>query len=416
MANYSVPARLTAAASLAQTALFIALVARAAILRPCRDMFSWIGADLERGSNAGWGAYLWQPHNEHHLVLIRLLTAAAVTWCHGNGAPFIVTATVALLATAAMLHAAWRDAPPSSRRFAPLAAMLLLTVPAAADCAIPVNTVYPLALFCIVAALVWFDSASERRRHTAGRRAAACGAALLASLGSGVGLVAIPALLWAAWRSGARRWLIPLAVGAAVYGAFYVHGLPINLAAPAGLGHFAKMAGYATAFAGLPLSRVPFCGFFGRALGAVLIFLGIAILAHDAVTRNDISRLHRISLALIVAGLGATALASTGRVDLSPDIQLPLRYALMAAPLHAGLLGWLVCTRRGIPAWAGGAFAGIILLLQIATAPALVAASDAVSTTLDQFDAGVRTPAMRTVIFPDLATADDIMAELRGRR
>jgi hypothetical protein len=408
-------ARAITTAALVQAALFLVLVARTAVLRPVRDMFSWIGAYLQRDSHAGWLAYLWQPHNEHHLALIRLLAAAAVTFCRGNGAPFVVAATSALLAAAWLLYAVWHVEPTPRRVLAPLAPMLLLTTPAAADCAIPVNAVYPLAVFFIVAAITLFDAQSERTPRTRWRRAAACAAAVLASLASGAGLVAIPALLWAAWRGGARNWIIPLGLSAAAYGALYVHGLPIHAALPTGPGDVLKMADYAIAFAGLPLARVPGCAVAARALGGLLIALGLAALIGDAVKRNDISRLHRVSLALIIAGLSAIALATAGRVDLASNIELPLRYALMVAPLHAGLLGWFVCTQRTIHAWAGCALTGMLLLLQVTTAPALIVASDTISAALDRYDGGARDPSMQQVIFPDLATADRITAALRHR-
>jgi hypothetical protein len=54
-----------------------------------------------------------------------------------------------------------------------------------------------------------------------------------------------------------------------------------------------------------------------------------------------------------------------------------------------------------------------VLVFQIATAPALIRASDALSTTLDRYDAGARDTSMRQAIFPDLATADRIMPALR---
>jgi len=404
--------RAVTAVALLQAGAFLALVTRTAVLRPVRDMFSWIGAYLQRDSHAGWLAYLWQPHNEHHLVLIRLLTAAAVSFCRGNGEPFVAAATSALLGAAWLLFAAWRAQPAPRRVLAPLSPMLLLTTPAAADCAMPVNAVYPLALFFIIAAITLFDGESERTPRTPWRRATACAAALLASLASGVGLVAIPALLWTAWRGGARSWLVPLALAAAAYGALYIQGLPIQIPAPASPGHILKMADYAIAFAGLPLSRMPSCAGLARIIGALLIAFGLVALARDAIRRNDISRLHRISLALIIAGLAATALASAGRVDLAPNIQLPLRYALMVAPLQIGLLGWFICTQRTFHIRAGYALAATILLLQIATASALIAASDAISATLDRYDSGYRDPSMQQVIFPDLATADRITAEL----
>jgi hypothetical protein len=417
VANHTNPrniaVRAIEAAAVLQAGVFLALVARTAIPRPCRDMFSWIGAYLERGLHAGWIAYLWQPHNEHHLVLIRLLTAAAVTWCHGDGAPFIIAATAALLGAAGMLYCAWRAGPEPFRMLAPLPPMLLLTTPAAADCAIPINTVYPLALFFIVASVTLFDAESERTPRTRWCRAAACAATLIASLSSGVGLVAMPALFWTAWRGGARRWLVPLAVAATAYGTLYVHGLPIHVPASLSPGHVLKMAAYAVTFAGLPLSRVPGCAIPARALGALLIAFGLAALARDAVSRHDISRPHRISLALIITGLAATALASAGRVDLAPGIELPLRYALMVAPLHAGLLGLLVTAPHVTPIRAGCALAGMLLLLQLATSSALIAASDTISATLDRYDFGVRDPTMQQVIFPNLAIADRIMATLR---
>ncbi|HTZ70663.1 MAG TPA: hypothetical protein VMB71_08440, partial [Acetobacteraceae bacterium] len=82
----------------------VALLVFAAALTPypAWDMFSWIAAWFAARRDGAWLAYLWAPHNEHRLPLIRLLVGADATWCGGRGIVLIGAAALAVPAMAWM--------------------------------------------------------------------------------------------------------------------------------------------------------------------------------------------------------------------------------------------------------------------------------------------------------------------------
>src|SRR5437763_15663802 len=89
---------LTAAAHFA---LFGYFLFRTAISSPISDMFTYIADYLRfRAGQVGMPDYLWQPHGEHRLVWIRLLTWADVELFHTRGIAFMTAATASLSATA----------------------------------------------------------------------------------------------------------------------------------------------------------------------------------------------------------------------------------------------------------------------------------------------------------------------------
>lgn len=422
---------LIAAAAVAQAALFAAILGRTMILLPFWDMLSWIDDALCVPGQAGALAYLWKPHNDHHLVLARILAAIDVPLFQGRGVAFVAAATAATVATAWLIHAEFRRGAgpdPALRASAWLGPMLLLTAAASVDCSVPINAVYPLALLFTVAALALFDGEAERTRATGARRAAALAAAVLASLGNAVGLVAWPALLWSAWQGRAsRRWLAAIALLAAGYGLFYTAGLPqggtggtAHLFAPA---HLLKMLDYLLAYLGLPLSRAPELGPAARVLGAVLLLAGTAAVVRDAATARPKVRLHRLGTSLVLVALGSALLAAAGRVDLEPEVKVPVRYAILVAPLHIGLLALALSWRgaAGTPRRQAGLLGGAaglaaaLLVLQVLGGRSAVAASDAISATLRRYNDGAREPGMERVVFPDLAEAGRITAALRQR-
>ena len=413
-----------------QFALFAVFLARTMILRPFWDRISWIDAYLQVHRYGDVPGYLWTPHNEHHLPLIRLLTTVDVSAFHANGVSFVIAATTALVAAALLVFRELRRGNNVPLSLAWLGPMLLLTSVAAVDCSIPINSVYPLALVFIVASLVLFNGEAERTPYTTTRRIAALLTAMLASTANAVGLVAWPALLWSAWRGGAApRWQVLIAAVGAGYGVMYLHGLPsIGHGDPAAFFAFAhlwKMLDYLLAYLGLPLSRAPGLGLPARVLGGVLLAAGGIAVLRDVVAPRPATRLHRFVVGLVIVALVAAFLAAIGRVDLEAEVKVPVRYALLVAPLHIGLLALALpfLTTRAVTyarrvALLGGAsvFAAGLLVLQIMAGRAAVTASDAIATTLDRYDDGLREPGMERVVFPDLAEADRILTALRYLR
>jgi hypothetical protein len=415
---------------LLQIVLFSACLVRSAILRPFGDMISWIDAYLQARDSGQWLAYLWMPHNEHHLLLIRALTALDVGWLHASGLPFVVAATASLMLIAWLVLTAVRGdaafAPPR-RALAWLGPMVLLNNAAVADCAISINAVYPMALVFIVATVFLFDAQAEHTRHTSTRRALAFLTATLAGLCNGVGMVAWPVLLWSAWRGKARPgWLLTIALLGLAYGAIYLQGLPTaghaRLSEMFVFPHLAKMANYLLAYLGLPLSRAPGLQLPGRLFGALLLAACLLVVMRDAIAPRQPGRLHRLGIGLILAGLAAASLAVAGRVDLTENVAVPLRYVVMLAPLHIGLLmvalPWLanraVTAQQQARLLAGAcACAAFLLIFQVLAGRTVIAASDAILATLDRYDAGLREPGMTHVLFPDLAVADRVLKEVR---
>jgi hypothetical protein len=396
-------------------------------------MFSWLDAYLQARKNGTLLAYLWLPHNEHHMVLIRVLTAIDVSAFHASGVPFVVAATTALVITALLVLIELRPVQSPLGALAWLGPMLLLSTAAAVDCSIPINSVYPLALVFVVATLVLFDGEAERGRFTSSRRVAGILMAILASMANAVGLIAWPVLLWSAWRGGAKRtWLLTIIAIGGAYGMIYMHGLqsfdqsdPVPILTVV---HLRKMADYLLVYLGLPLSRAPGLGLPARLLGGVLLVTGAVAIVRDMVSPKDDTRLHRIGIGLVMAALAAAFLAAVGRVDLDPDVKVPVRYALMVAPLHIGLLALALSAlarrtssvqagaqRRQVVCLAiGAALAAVLLLLQVMAGRSAVIASGAIATTLDHYQAGFRDPGMERVVFPDLAEADQISAALHA--
>jgi hypothetical protein len=418
-----------AAEAALQAALFAAFLVRTIILRPFWDMISWIDAYQQMRHGGSFVSYLWAPHNEHRLLLIRLLTALDVSAFHASGIPFVVAATAALVGAAWLILAELRQylrLAPKLRALAWLGPMLLLTTAAVVDCSIPINSVFPLSLVFMVAALVLFDSEAERGRHTGTKRSAALLAATLASMANAVGLIAWPVLLWSAWRGDApRRWLLTIAAAGAIYGLLYLHGLPPNNHGdPAHFldpDHMQKMGDYLLVYLGLPLSRAPGLGLPARVLGGMLLAAGGIVVVRDIVSSRCATRLDRIGVGLVLAALAAAILAAVGRVDLEPEVKVPIRYVVMVAPLHIGLLAlalpFLVSyartlRREVLVLSAASVFAAILLALQFLAERPAAAAADAIVTTLDRYYAGIREPGMQRVVFPDLAVADRVLAAL----
>jgi len=251
-----------------------------------------------------------------------------------------------------------------------------------------------------------------------------------AGLANAVGLMAWPMLLWAAWRGRAGgRWLAAIGILTLGYGAAYLHGVaPVAVAAdataasPFAAVHLVKMAGYALAYLGLPLSRMGTFPLPGYVLGATMLVAGTLALVRYGVLVRAPSRLQRIATGFILFSLGGAALAAVGRTDLAPAVNVPVRYTVLVTPLHAGLLAlvlpWAVGAARSRArsgaVQVAGAMLGIALLAQQAVGGwSAVSISARMRATIAQYYAGARTPEMATVVYPDLAVADAIVAKLR---
>ena len=64
--------RPSSTAAIAQFVLFAVFLDRTMILRPFTDMIYWIDSYLNARQHGDLLSYLWAPHNQLHLVFIRV--------------------------------------------------------------------------------------------------------------------------------------------------------------------------------------------------------------------------------------------------------------------------------------------------------------------------------------------------------
>lgn len=422
---------LLAAMAVAQGVLFLLVLWATLIRAPFEDMLQWLDAWRRARIGGDWAGYALGFFQEHRLVWAKLLTALDASWFQASGWPFIVTGTLALGGVALLLAREMRRGLPSAGPVAALAwlcPMLVLTAANAVDCSVPVNIVYPLTLFFVVAACVVITGPAEAGSLGTGRGLGALLLAACAGLGNAVGLLAWPVLLWSAWRCRSGwRWLAAIAAAAAVYGALYLHGLSLSsggVAPPATiLARATKLLTYVLAYLGLPLSRVPGLLPAGEAVGTVLLAAALFAVIRFGVRRPAISRLERIAVGLILFSLGSAALAALGRSRFAAEVELPVRYTVLVTPLHVGLLAlalrWIAdrpaLERRSGAVLSGGAVLGLLLLAQqaIGAWPA-VAVADGMRSKLDRFYAGEHDKEVERLVFQaGLGKADAIVAALR---
>ena len=412
------------AAAVANFVLFAVFLDRTMILRPFTDMIDWIDRYLQTRQHGDVLGYLWAPHNEHHLVFIRALTALDVAAFKASGVPFVVSATLATIVTAFIIYVEFRRTLTGPLRvLAWLSPMLLLNTAVAVDCSAPTNSVYPISVVFLVGTLVLFSSAAEFAPHTGAKRTVALVTGLLASLSNALGLLIWPAMLWLAWRGGAsKRWLIGVGAIGIGYGLFYVwtlHGQTSTI----DLGHLPKMADYLLAYLGLPFSRVPEFGLAARALGAALLAVAAIAILCDAILRGPATRLHLIGIGLIIVALGAALLTAIGRVDQEQEVQVPFRYGIFVALLHIGLLALVLpffarlattpqlqITLLG----AGTAFAGMLLLMQIVSGRHAMVVSTSITNAIARYEeTRVLEPGMER-LFSNLPQADRVLTEIHN--
>jgi hypothetical protein len=418
------------AAAIAQFVLFAVFLDRTMILRPFTDMIYWIDSYLNARQHGDLLSYLWLPHNEHHFVIVRLLTALDTAAFRASGVPFVVTATVATIVSALIIYVEFRRDKQLTgplRVLACLSPMLLLTTAAAVDCSIPTNCVYPLSVVFLVATLALFCRGREFAPDVGTQRTAALVTAILASFSNAVGLAIWPALLYLAWRVGAsKKWLVGIGALGICYGLFYVWTLPSF--GPGGpsridLDHLVKMANYLFAYLGLPLSRSSELDLVSRGLGAGLLVAAVIAILFDVILRRPATRLHLIGICLIIIGLGVAFLAAIGRVDIEQEVKLPVRYSILVALLHIGLLAlalpflarFATTSQRQIAVLGGGtALAGTLLVLQIISGRYAIIDSRLLTNAIVHFEQTGQNESGMERLFPNPVLANRVLTEIRN--
>jgi hypothetical protein len=391
-----------------QAAVFTIVLIATLTLYPAGDMIAWIGSYFDARRDGDWLRYLWLPHIEHRVPVVRILVAADVLLFHGSGLALVCAATLAVLTTAVMAYRVLRPGFSPDDAAPPLAGvgvMIVLTTEAAVDASTPVNVIYPLAVACAVAALLLFRPARGRPW----RGVAAIGMAIMAGFCCAWGLAVWPALAWLAWRGrAARAWVVGIVAVAVADAGLYTY--PRSAALICGAWRAVmpplQFGRFLVAFAGLPLSRDAALAPVGAVVGVAMLAAGAAALTRTA--RGDRQRV--VGQAFIVAGLAGAILVAAGRAGLADGDHLPVRYSFLLVPLHLGLLlvAMPLVPGRRMRTVAVGLAVWLLVLQVAASVPALRIAS-ARRDALARFYAGERDPAMNPALLFDADTAAGIL-------
>lgn len=414
----------------AQIAIFGYVAVRGFVRQPFSDMFDFLRAefDLERGGDLI--AYLAAPHNHQHLVWVRVLTALDVQVFHGTALIFLIAASLSILAGATGIGVAiWRG---TSVRvvgaIGGLVAMLLMISAAnALDCTQPINSVYALAFGFAALAILLFESAAEAERgRTALLLALSLTAGLGAVAGSAAGVAVLAALFVSAVRQPQNRPLIAptLLVGlaaTALVGSAMIEG-GASPPSAGGVGHAAKIAQYFVVYAGLPWSAAGPLSRIRLATGLATIGVGAILLWRGSRRDGAAGRLERIGLDLILFALVTAAMAALARVDESPAVVVPLRYAVFMSAFQAGVicvLAPMLADRwdrlKRFATVAALVLALALLAEQAVAGEGVLQTSIIIRNAVAAFDAGARQPEMHQLIHPDFALAARMGAECRKR-
>jgi hypothetical protein len=409
------------------------------IRRPYMDMFHYIMDYLDYLQTGGFLHYLWSQYlySEHRQIWMRLLTAVDVGIFRGIAYPFLVVATICVVALPLLMGREIVRAGfpwPLSVLAIWTVVLLVLSTANVADCSIPIEGIYPQTVLFVVLSLILFDGAGEGGRFPVLRRLGAIAAAIGAGLASAVGLLIWPILVWSAWRGQLGwRWIAAVAVVGSVFIALYAHGLMLFGLHAALSGdrqfyssaHLFKAADAFLTFLGLPWTRAPALAIVGRVFGAGFLLIGLLIVVGRGLLSQRLSRLERIAVGLIIFSLATAAIAALGRVGSEWKGIWPVRYALFNAPLHVGLfclaLPWFKDrwagsgSRRAIQAAALG-FGVLMLVQQIAAGQAGARESQALNAAITEFMASGRDPGMPEILWDNLTQTQHVVDEMRRRQ
>ncbi|MEQ1608217.1 MAG: hypothetical protein ABL956_04495 [Hyphomonadaceae bacterium] len=393
----------------------------ASILAPYSDMIDLID-DYFRAVDLGRPfEYLLDPHNLHRIPWLRGLIALDIGVFRGTGLPSVVVAAICLAGTACMLMLEVRRvAGALAFPLLTLTAMLVLLTANAAGVSVPANSPHLHTTFFAVLSLVAAASGGEQSGSWP-RWAAAITCATLASFSLATGLVLWPILVLMAWRSQTSWWAtVSLAAAAGAFCLAYLAGQSVSAPLQQGLDPkgLLKAAEYFLAYLGLPWVRGS--RLFGEILGAGILVASLFALIRFGFAKVD--RTQRLALGMILFSLGGAALAAIGRRDIAQEVDVPVRYAILLAPLHVGLL--LLAASAIVRAWkskprfvSAGLMAALALMMaqQVVVGVVVVRAAERARQTIALYHQGGRTPEMLQWVYPDLAIAETVYAEMRRR-
>ena len=391
------------------------LVWRTSILEPYSDMYDWIARWRLWQADGDLGRYLWAPHNFHHLVWTLTVLGLDIGAFGASGYLFLAVGVACLAGTAAMLALLAAQAAGPGLRLMGAAGALALSAMGCdiLDASADINTTYVHALVFAVAAILLAEAPGGR---PALRRGGALACAVAAGLGSAAGLAVWPALLFAAWRQGDRRWMLTVFFAGAAFSGLYLLGdsSPTSGAATQG----GPVAGVELFLNYLALPWVRALPRAGMPIGVVV--LGVSAVAVVAKGRRGAAWTERAAVSLIVFSLATAAMAAAARTGTTEPSLVPMRYAAFLIPLHVGL--WVLALPGFRRAWARrprGLEAAVVAVAVLMVGHQALMAVFAVRTAdinlrlVADFREGRRSAPMLITISPDLDRAQASAAEMR---
>jgi hypothetical protein len=409
--------RLAIAVLAALAGLAAWLLWRTAVLTPYWDELDWIERWRALREHGDWGLYLLGPHNLHRQPWTFGLIALDIQLFGGTNLPLILSGALAVGLMAWLLAQAAADAAPNGLALPAgvLAAGLALMPGNVLDAATPICADYTHGAVLAVLALVLGEGAGP---GLGWRRLAALAAAVAAGLGDAVALAVWPALAIGAARRRDWAWLAAvLGVGAAFVGLYASgQGAAAHSDSRVALQAPLRAVRLALTYLALPWARlnIGMAWIGGAAIGAA------GLLAAAFRGGREATPAERIASGFILFSLTTAAMAGLGRAGAPDALNVPLRYAVLLAPLQVGLVmlalplaGDLRRANRGLADGLAGALLSLVLVQNAVMAASAVRVSDEVRAAVTDFAAGRRTPRSAVFVHPDLAYAQRAYADIR---
>ncbi|MBM4269466.1 MAG: hypothetical protein FJ144_23160 [Deltaproteobacteria bacterium] len=361
--------RVALALAAVQTALFVLYFARSLHPIPRWDFYDWVTGYLDASSVSH---YLWRLHNEHRLVVNKLLVIADVELLGGRLWPLSCAGLASLVGWAAIvLRAILRDEEaPRGLRFCIAGGMLFVLFPTYSldDYTYPTNLQLTFVTFFFVVAIACLLRAGSSN----GWLAASLATAVAASLSSANGLLAWPILLVLAWRLAERRMVL---LGVAVAGVATIALYLVGYAAPGHASGYMSSAtdllrflSYLVAYFGMPWVSVEALRPLGLAIGLTTLLLATITVVRLGLGRRILERREALALGLLLFAGGTGLLTSFGRMNVGPHPAH--RYTIFAIVAQAGLLLAAMTPLRRL--WAADRAKRRISILTLAPMPLLL--------------------------------------------
>ena len=421
-----VPAIALASIAAVNSALSLYFMERASIRVPVFDMLEWLRFYGDRAAAGDWFGYLWSPHNEHHIVITRILLALDVRWFGGEGTAFVV---FGLLALFGMIVATCREIAKSnlssSCKLAAAAIAVLLLTPAhvVVTIGMPVLSPYLQTSAFALFSFALLDGAADADSFSNYRRAAAIVCGWLTAFGVVAGLVIWPALIWSAWRGKLGwTWIAAFAGAGILFTALYLRHLAFySVSITFSFSQLALSLDYGIRFLALPWSHMPELVWPARFIGLGVLCLACFAFLKDGLSARPVGRLQRLGLGLVVFSLFVAGAAALARAQVAQEREMPIRYGALVALFYLGLLLWslhLLERHWNAPGglrlrWLLVGTATVWLAQQIVVGTYAAGEASRRNDAWARFVAGEWTPDMMQYVFPNREHAEEILADLR---